>query len=101
MSAIAGVVQFDGAPIEPGLIEGMTAAMASRGPDGISHWKNGFVGIGHCALRATPESLTEVQPLTNEDGTMVLVMDGRVDNGPSLRAALRGLVVDNALLVRR
>ena len=70
MSAIAGVVQFDGAPIAPGLIERMTAAMASRGPDGISHWKNGFAGMGHCALRATPESLIEVQPLTNEDATM-------------------------------
>ena len=69
--------------------------MASRGPDGISHWKNGFVGIGHCALRATPESLTEVQPLTNDDGTMVLVMDGRVDNGEDLRHDLlaRGVVL--------
>lgn len=89
VSAIAGVVQFDGTPIEPGLIERMTAAMASRGPDGISHWKNGSAGLGHCALRATPESLVEVQPLTNEDGTMVLVMDGCVDNGEDLRRDLR------------
>jgi len=84
-SAIAGVVQFDGAPIEPGLVERMTAAMASRGPDGISHWNNRFAAMGHCALRTTPESLTEVQPLTNEAGTVVLVMDGRVDNREDLR----------------
>jgi asparagine synthase (glutamine-hydrolysing) len=95
VSAIAGVVQFDDAPIEPGLIERMTAAMASRGPDGISHWNNGFAAMGHCALRATPESLIEVQPLTNDDGTMVLVMDGRVDNGEEVRRDLlsRGVVL--------
>ena len=95
MSAIAGVIPFDGAPIEPDLIERMTAAMASRGPDGICHWTNGFAGMGHCALRVTPESLIEVQPLTNEDGTMVLVMDGRVDNGHDLRHDLlsRGVVL--------
>ncbi len=94
MSGIAGIVRFDGAPVEPGLVEAMTGAMAHRGPDGIHHWRQGSVALGQCMLCTTPESLEETQPLANEDGTLVLVMDGRVDNAQELRSALlaRGVV---------
>jgi asparagine synthase (glutamine-hydrolysing) len=88
MSGIAGIVHFDGAPIAPGLVETMTGAMAHRGPDGIDHWVNGSVALGQCMLRTTPESLEEHQPLTNEDESLVLVMDGRVDNWEELRREL-------------
>ena len=90
MSGIAGIIHFDGAPIEPGQIEKMTAAMAHRGPDGIHHWVKGSVALGQCMLRTTPESLEETQPLTNEDESLVLVMDGRVDNWEELRKELLG-----------
>ena len=36
MSGIAGIIRFDGAPVAPGLVEKMTAAMAYRGPDGMT-----------------------------------------------------------------
>lgn len=88
MSAIAGIVHFDGMPIAPGLIEKMTSAMAQRGPDGIDHRVQGTVAFGQCMLRTTPESLEEQQPLGNEDGSLVLVMDGRVDNFEELRREL-------------
>lgn len=90
MSGIAGIIHFDGKPIEPGLIEKMTGAMAHRGPDGINHWVKGSVALGQCMLRTTPESLEEHQPLTNEDESLVLVMDGRVDNWVELRRELLG-----------
>ncbi len=90
MSGIAGIIHFDGAPVEPGQIESMTAAMAYRGPDGISHWAKGSVALGQCMLRTTPESLEEAQPLANEDQSLVLVMDGRVDNWEELRKELLG-----------
>ena len=95
MSGIAGIIHFDGAPVEPGSIEKMTAAMAHRGPDGINHWVKGSVALGQCMLRTTPESLEENQPLTNEDESLVLVMDGRVDNWEGLRKELlrRGAVL--------
>ncbi len=97
MSGIAGIIHFDGKPVEPGLIEKMTSAMASRGPDGINHWVKGSVALGQCMLRTTPESLEEHQPLTNEDESLVLVMDGRVDNWEELRRELvgRGAVLRN------
>jgi asparagine synthase (glutamine-hydrolysing) len=90
MSGIAGIIHFDGKPVEPGLIEKMTGAMAHRGPDGINHWVKGSVALGQCMLRTTPESLEEHQPLTNEDESLVLVMDGRVDNWEELRKELLG-----------
>jgi asparagine synthase (glutamine-hydrolysing) len=90
MSAIAGIIHFDGGPIEPGLIEKMTSAMAHRGPDGIRHWSKGSVALGQCMLHTTPESLEETQPLTNDDESLVLVMDGRVDNWEELRRELLG-----------
>jgi asparagine synthase (glutamine-hydrolysing) len=90
MSGIAGIIHFDGATVEPGLVETMTAAMAHRGPDGIRHWIKGSVGLGQCMLCTTPESLEEQQPLANEDETLVLVMDGRLDNWQELRSELLG-----------
>ena len=88
MSAIAGIIRFDGAPVEPGLIEAMTTAMACRGPDGISHWQGEGATLGHCLLQTTSESLEEQQPVISEDASLVLVMDGRVDNCAELREEL-------------
>jgi asparagine synthase (glutamine-hydrolysing) len=97
MSGIAGIIRFDGAPVGADQIAKITGAMAPRGPDGIHHWTGGSVALGHCMLRTTPESQEEVQPLTNEDGTIVLVMDGRLDNREELKQELirRGIAVRN------
>jgi len=95
MSGIAGIVHFDGASIAPGLIEKLASAVAQRGPDGIDHRVHGSVALGQCMLRTTPESLEEHQPLSNEDESLVLAMDGRVDNFEELR---RELLARGALL---
>ena len=88
MSGIAGILHFDDAPVAIGQVESMTSAMAYRGPDGIRHWIRGSIALGQCMLRTTPESLEETQPLANEDESLVLVMDGRVDNHRELRVEL-------------
>jgi asparagine synthase (glutamine-hydrolysing) len=88
LSGIAGIIRFDGQSAEPGQVEKMTAAMSHRGPDGLSHWVSGSAALGQCMLRTTPESLEEEQPLISEDGNLVLVMDGRVDNWIELRREL-------------
>jgi asparagine synthase (glutamine-hydrolysing) len=88
MSGIVGIIHFDGQPVKPGQIEQMTAAMAYRGPDGIQHWHNGSIALGHCMLRTTPEALQETQPWPNEANSLMLVMDGRVDNWQTLRQQL-------------
>lgn len=88
MSAVTGIVRFDGAPVEPGSVERMTRAMAHRGPDGIRHRLEGGDAFGQCLLCTTPESLEERTPLANEDASLVLMLDGRVDNLDELRHAL-------------
>lgn len=93
MSGIAGIIHFDGAHVDPGLADGMTSAMAHRGPDGIRHWSRESAALGQCMLRTTPESITEAQPLSNEDENLVLVMDGRVDNWEELRRDLLAMGV--------
>lgn len=90
MSGIAGIIHFDDQPVGPGLVEAMTDAMRYRGPDGIRHWRRGSVALGQCMLCTTPESFEEIQPLTNEDESLILVMDGRVDNWEELRRELLG-----------
>lgn len=88
MSGIAGIVHFDGAPADSDALDKMTATMVRRGPDGVGRWIGDTVALGQCMFRTTPESLLETQPLANEDETLVLVMDGRVDNCGELRREL-------------
>ena len=66
MSAIAGIIRFDGAPVAAGAIEQVTGALATRGPDGSNHWVQGSVALGHCLLRTTPEARNVVQQSLKE-----------------------------------
>ncbi|MGL5003867.1 MAG: asparagine synthase (glutamine-hydrolyzing) [Casimicrobium sp.] len=106
MSGVAGLFRFDNAPIEPALIEEMTESMSYRGPQGLRHWREHNVALGHCSLETTTESVGEIQPVANEDQTLVLSMDGRVDNYLELRRDLRarGVVLrtqtDSELVLR-
>lgn len=88
MSGIAGFFNLDGRPADPALLRRMTDRMAHRGPDGVGHWTDGPVALGHRMLHTTPEALQEKQPLTNELGDLCLTLDGRVDNRDELRREL-------------
>jgi asparagine synthase (glutamine-hydrolysing) len=88
MSGITGFYNLDGRPADDLLLRRMTTAIAHRGPDGIGHWINGTVALGHLMLQTTPESADEEQPLTNESATLCLTLDGRIDNCSELRNAL-------------
>ena len=88
MSALAGIVHFDGGAITPGLIEAMTQAMAHRAPDGIAHWRGAGVALGHGLMRTTPESLGEAQPLHDAHSDCALVFDGWLEEPDALRAQL-------------
>ncbi|MFC1720157.1 asparagine synthase-related protein, partial [Pseudomonadota bacterium] len=89
MSGIAGIISFHEDSAAPGLAKKLIGAMANRGPDGTGYWAQERVGLGHCMLRTTPQSLSETQPLTNEEKTLALTMDGRLDNREELGRKLR------------
>ncbi len=90
MSGICGMVNLDGAPIEPAALKKMARAAAHRGPDGIRYHTERAVGLAHLALNITPESAREHQPLGSERGDLVLVADARIDNREELVRALWG-----------
>src|ERR671911_296439 len=90
MSGICGMVNLDGAPIEPAALKKMARAAVHRGPDGIRYHTEGAVGLAHLALNITPESAREHQPLVSERGDLVLVADARIDNREELARILWG-----------
>jgi asparagine synthase (glutamine-hydrolysing) len=63
----------------------MAGAIRHRGPDGHGFYAGRTVGFAHVALKAID---ADVQPLTNEDGTMVLAADAQIFNHPELRREL-------------
>lgn len=102
MSGIIGIYHLDGRHSERSLLLQMTEALAHRGPDGSDIWQDGPVGLGHCMLRTTPESLTEQLPFTSHDGTLTITSDARIDNREELIAALDlhpGDIPDSALIL--
>jgi asparagine synthase (glutamine-hydrolysing) len=89
MSGIAGIYNLDGRPVEPALLERMTDVISHRGPDGVGHWIDGPVGLGHQMLCTTPESLRESQPWLDETEKVCLTFDGRIDNRKDLAKSLK------------
>lgn len=89
MSGIAGIYNLDGRPVEQETIGRMVGAMSHRGPDGINTWRQGNVGLGHCMLHTTPESVYDRLPMQSKDGNLVLTADARIDNRDELIRMLR------------
>lgn len=88
MSGIAGTYHLSGRPADREEVGRMVQTMAHRGPDRTGVWASGAVGVGHCALHVTPESLYEALPLVYGDGHTVLTSDLRLDNREELIARL-------------
>lgn len=88
MAGIAGIFCADGRPAEIAELQRMAAAVADRGPDGVSFWHSGPVAFAHLQFCTTPEALDERQPLMSPDGEACLVWNGRLDNREELIAAL-------------
>ncbi len=86
MSAICGVVRFDGSDVPPRTAERMAQAMRHRGGDGIETIEFGRLAFGHCLLRVNHEDVREAQPIVARDA--VVVADLRLDNRDALAAAL-------------
>lgn len=106
MSGIAAIIRFDGGDVGSAELNLLLAGQDYRSRDGLGKWIKGSVALGHCMTRTTIESLDEVQPLTNEDQSLVLVMDGYLSNWEDLRQDLiaRGLTLrtrsDSELVLR-
>src|SRR5919198_2100722 len=90
MCGIAGIV----APGRPaacltGTVEAMCAALHHRGPDGTGTYAAEGVALGHARLAIIDLTERGRQPMTNEDGSLRLVVNGEIYNYADLRAELQ------------
>lgn len=87
MSGIAGLWNLDGRPLDRAVLSSMSATLRHRGLDGEAHRASGSIGFAHQHSWVTPEETGEAQPL-GEPTSIMLAMDGRLDNRDELFAAL-------------
>jgi asparagine synthase (glutamine-hydrolysing) len=75
--------------LTPELLIDMREALVHRGPDEEGVWlsRDGSVGFGHRRLSII-DLVAGQQPMSNEDGTVVLAYNGEVYNHQALRAEL-------------
>ncbi|MFA6124458.1 asparagine synthase-related protein [Sphingomonas sp.] len=88
MSAIFGLMRFDGATVADADVARMGRAMAGRTPDGRAVLAIDGVGLGHGLMRVVREDAFDQQPLYDRDSGLILVADLRLDNREELAAAL-------------
>jgi len=62
----------------------MLETIRHRGPDGVSRWVAGPIGLGHLMFCTVPEDEGVVLPLVSNDDDVVVTMDGRIDNREDL-----------------
>jgi len=89
MCGIAGIVNFNGAPVETQILQDMTRVLARRGPDGEGYYIDGTVGLGHRRL-AIIDVAGGRQPLRDAEHDHTLIYNGEIYNYKELRAELSG-----------
>ena len=90
MCGIAGYVDFQKLPPREDLLR-MERSLAHRGPDEGNVWSDPHCGLAHRRLRVIDLSPNAAQPMTNEDGQLVVVFNGEIYNFKPLRAELENL----------
>jgi asparagine synthase (glutamine-hydrolysing) len=92
MCGLNGIFAYHSAAGMPTETELLTTrdAMRSRGPDGAGLWWSAdrHCGLAHRRLTILDLSDRASQPMTSEDGGVVVVFNGEIYNYPELRAEL-------------
>ncbi len=86
MCGLCGVLNLDGAPVDPAVIEAMTAALIHRGPDQGAIFIDGHVGLG--SRRLAIQDTSEAASLPMTDGDLTLAFNGEIYNHPDIRREL-------------
>ena len=94
MSGIVGIFNLDNAPVELGLLSGLTEYLTYRGPDGWDCRQIGPVGLGFTRLLAGGYRDARLQPLQplrldgEAGGSLWIVADARLDGRTDLLSRL-------------
>ncbi len=88
MCGIFGYVGTE--PLPPHALDAVSRALAHRGPDSEGRFSdgNGDVALLHRRLKIIDLSDAAAQPMTNEDGSVVVVFNGEIYNHQRLRREL-------------
>jgi asparagine synthase (glutamine-hydrolysing) len=89
MSAVYGIVNFDGAPVDSIQLQRMAGTPDWWVSDGINYQVDRNVGFAHLPFNTTPESHNEHQPLYDSTNTLLITADVRVDNRTDLIKILK------------
>lgn len=84
MSGIAGIFYRNSMSVSQDKLERIGRVLADRGPHGISYYRHNSIGLVHCMLHDTPESLLEKLPYETDDKRLVITFHGRIDNRKEL-----------------
>src|SRR5262249_12986027 len=87
MCGIAGRFNLDERPIDRGMIARMASRLSHRGPDDEGAYVSGPIGLASRRL-AIIDLDTGRQPISNEDGSVWVVLNGEIYNFVELRADL-------------
>ncbi|MBI3318378.1 MAG: asparagine synthase (glutamine-hydrolyzing) [Candidatus Omnitrophica bacterium] len=92
MCGLAGVLHWDGEPVDPVELEGMARSLNHRGPDerNCSSPSQG-VGLAHTRLRVIDLSAAAAQPMRSASGRLWLVYNGEIYNFRELRRELESM----------
>lgn len=91
MCGICGEITFDGRAASPSRVERMTAAMISRGPDGVGVVASGPMAFGHRRLKIIDLSEASAQPFVDTQLGLTIAFNGCIYNYVELRAELEEL----------
>jgi asparagine synthase (glutamine-hydrolysing) len=86
---IAGKFNLDRRPLDEGLIARMAGLLTHRGPDEEGLYVSGPIGLASRRLSIIDLD-TGKQPISNEDGTVWVVLNGEIYNFVELRSMLEG-----------
>ena len=105
MSAIAGLLRFDGQPAGFADGSGMMKAMEQYDADDVQTWTDGPVFLGCRSKWITPESVNERLPYYDPTYRLAIAADAIIDNRRELfdllqvRPALRSGMTDSELIL--
>jgi asparagine synthase (glutamine-hydrolysing) len=91
MCGICGIFNLNGEPTQHRYIKLMTDAMAHRGPDDEGHYIDVNIALGHRRLSVLDLTPAGHQPMSSQDGTIVLVYNGEIYNHLELKGELEAL----------
>jgi asparagine synthase (glutamine-hydrolysing) len=87
MCGIAGILRFDGTPVDVTRLNAMGERLRHRGPDGAGTWWDGPVGFAHRRLSIIDPAGSE-QPMSSPDGRLRTCFNGEILNYRQLRQEL-------------